>query len=160
MFPFIVMPCLNEESALAATCKSLGFGIGVSGVTDGVLIVVDNGSADQTLQIAQDIQRNSPANSVLLVSEPEKGFVPARMRGASEVVKQAKLQGLPLSRTMLLQVDADAEYSPDYVSRFVAAANRLGEGHLFEAESVLPDYLNPSEHDLMKLLHETDSRFF
>lgn len=153
------MPCLNEENALAATCKSLGFGIGVSRDVEGVLIIVDNGSADRTLQIAQGIQRNSPANSVLLVSEPEKGFVPARMRGANEVVKQAKLLGLQLSRTILLQVDADAQYSPDYVSGFVAEASRLGEGHLFEAESVLPECLTPSEHDLMRLLHETDSKY-
>jgi len=154
------MPCLNEEDALAATCKSLGFGFGISGATEGVLIVVDNGSTDRTMQIALGIQRNSPVGSVLIVSELEKGFVPARLRGANEAINQAKLLGLPFSRTMLLQVDADADYSPNYVNGFIGVANRFGKGHLFEAESVPPGNMTASEHDLMELLHQFDSAFF
>ena len=54
MRAYIVMPCLNEERELVATCASLGFGPGVATDNpDGTLVLVDNGSTDRTPELMQ-----------------------------------------------------------------------------------------------------------
>src|SRR3546814_5724652 len=78
----IVIPCLNEQDSLASTCASLGFcGSDVQPPVDTSLILVDNGSADQTATVMGEIQRAAP-DRVILANESERGYVPPRHRGA------------------------------------------------------------------------------
>src|SRR6267378_1266299 len=108
----LVMPCLNEEQNLEATCASLGFGSGTKSLPQGtVLIIMDNGSSDSTLSIAEKIKRSSKPDAVLVGQELERGYVPVRHRGnliADELARSARL---PADTVLILQVDADCHYS-------------------------------------------------
>ena len=111
----IVMPCLNEEALLRETCHSLGFG-GEEPVPDGrVLVLVDNGSTDRTFEVMGCIRDQSRAGSVHLVSQPERGYVPARHAG---ILAAAEIVG---SDAFVLQADADTAYADDYVERMTRA---------------------------------------
>ena len=77
------MPCLNEEELLESTCRSLGFGQSkVSTLENLHLILVDNGSDDDTLAVMEHVKERSPPGSVQIVREMERGYVPARHTGA------------------------------------------------------------------------------
>src|SRR5215831_12278977 len=62
----VVMPCLNEEKSLAF-CLQKAFSFLTDNKIDGEVIVVDNGSSDNSSLIAQQF------NSILVI-ENEKGY--------------------------------------------------------------------------------------
>src|SRR3546814_15415590 len=108
----IVIPCLNEQDSLASTCASLGFcGSDVQPPVDTSLILVDNGSADQTATVMGEIQRAAP-DRVILANESERGYVPPRHRGALVAFEQANQNGHSLRDVLVLPADADTRYGP------------------------------------------------
>jgi glycosyltransferase involved in cell wall biosynthesis len=123
----IVIPCLNEELVLRETCKSLGFGCGTNGVPiETYLILVDNGSNDNTISIMKSIQERSPDGSVFMVSEEERGYVPPRHRGVLKAREIAAAERILEQCLLILQADADTQYSVGYV----AAMRNAASGHI------------------------------
>lgn len=130
---FIVMPCLNEEFALSATCASLGFGCGHQAAPPHTrLVLVDNGSEDRTFAVMEDIQRRSPTHSVVLASEPERGYVPPRHHGILVACELAALDQCAEDRALIIQADADTDYQRGYVSAIQRAARSAGPNVLVE----------------------------
>lgn len=149
MRAYIVMPCLNEEAELEATCASLGFGLGTEiGPVDTTLILVDNGSTDRTLEIMQHIRHSSHEGSVVLTHESERGFVPPRRHGIAHAGLLAEIEGLAQSDVLIMQTDADTQYQPGYVAAMLAAGEAAGPMTLLEGRAVVssefralyPDY--------------------
>ena len=87
----IVMPCLNEERSLA-DCLQKAFSFLADNKLKGEVIVVDNGSSDNSPLIAQ--QFNS-----ILVTEHEKGYGSASRAGIEKAKGKYVIIG-----------DADASY--------------------------------------------------
>lgn len=152
MLPVVVVPMLNEEACIAATCRSLGFGVGAS-KSETVLVLVDNGSTDGTMAIAEGIRAASGLDRVVVVQEDERGYVPARAAGIRAIVAHMDRIGSPADRTLVLQADADTIYEPGYVDAMLAAARAHGRGHLFEGVSIPPR----PEGDPCRLLRELES---
>jgi hypothetical protein len=110
----VVMPCLNEVSYLRSTCESLGFGTGSTPPVLCSLVLVDNGSTDGTLDVCHQL-RDEVGPSITIAQEPIRGHVPARHRGNLVAAQLAKSAGVPDTAALIIQVDADTQYSPGYV---------------------------------------------
>jgi glycosyltransferase involved in cell wall biosynthesis len=133
MQSFLVMPCLNEERGLAAACASLGFGRGYQAAPPYThLVLVDNGSEDRTRAMMQHIQQQSPANSVILASETERGYVPPRHRGILVASELAARGHYPRDQVLIIQADADTDYQGGYISAMLSAAQHAGPNVLVE----------------------------
>lgn len=131
MHAAIVIPCLNEEATLRSTCTSLGFGDpDVLPPADAILILVDNGSDDRTLEVMEAVQRASP-DRVILAQEAERGYVPPRHRGVLVARDRAARDGCSDDGVLILQADADTLYEPCYVPEMVHAA-RGAQGAMIE----------------------------
>ena len=136
MRAYIVMPCLNEQRELVATCASLGFGPGAAtDKPDGTLVLVDNGSTDRTFELSRDIQQTSPPGTVELTYEPERGYVPPRRRGIDLVAQLALEEGVVAEDVLILQADADTQYQPGYVAEMRAAGETAGPQTLLEGRA-------------------------
>lgn len=146
-----VVPCLNEELLIEAGACSLGFGAcDTPAAEDTFLILVDNGSTDDTLPTLRRIADASRPGSVRIVIEPEKGFVPARHRGASVVAELAEEIGVAPKEVLILQADADTIYLPGYARAMWQALDRR-EGFLLEGAMKRPadfDSAHPEYRDL------------
>ena len=124
------MPCLNEQQILAHSCASLGFGAGRTPPANSVLVIVDNDWSDGTREVATSIKARSPPGCVIVVSEPEKGYVPARQRGTITAQKIARERGIARTNTLILQVDADTNYSENYVDEIANASAGMKASNL------------------------------
>jgi hypothetical protein len=103
----VVMPCLNEADTLA-TCIGKAFkGLEESGVR-GEVIVADNGSSDDSPQIAEDL-------SARLVSVSQKGYGSALMGGFEAARGEFIIMG-----------DADDSYDFLEIPKFI---ERLRQGY-------------------------------
>ena len=139
MIAAIVIPCLNEQASLLSACKSLGFGTGSSSMpSDTYLCIVDNGSTDNTLTIAEQVQRASPKGSVIIGHEPDRGYVPPRHHGNLLIKELAITNGWDENEVLILQADADTYYSDGYVHNMRVAAIALPTGVVLEACSEYP----------------------
>jgi glycosyltransferase involved in cell wall biosynthesis len=119
------MPCLNEGDNLKRTGLSLGFGCDTEHPPANTsLLIIDNGSTDSTAEVAEEIRRDSNPETVHLVREPERGFVPARHAGNVFAQRLAKSSGWNEEDVLVLQVDADCQYLPGYVDAMREAAFR------------------------------------
>ena len=154
METFIVIPCLNEEDCIAATCASLGFGDGLEPF--GRLVLVDNGSSDGTLGALSAIQRTSPPGRVLITQEHRRGYVPARRAGMATVLAVAQREQLREDLVLILQADADTIYLPGYVQT-MGNAHRGGRGQLLEASAVTSRDFNREFPAFARLCREVDS---
>jgi hypothetical protein len=146
----MVMPCLNESKSLRNTCQSLGFGLGQITDSQGeVLVIVDNGSSDDSLTIAKEVAQNSPIGTVLLAVEEDRGHVPARAKGVAIAQEHVGAE-------FIVQVDADTEYEPGYTKSLWAAGRAHGQGTLVEATMAWPlDFLERNAR-LVKVIAEQD----
>ena len=72
----VVIPCLNEESSIAAVIRAARDGMGRMGLA-GEVIVVDNGSTDQSARIAGE-------HGARVIFETHKGYGSALRRGFAE----------------------------------------------------------------------------
>lgn len=134
---FVVMPCLNEGRGLTPTCASLGmFDPDPSAMTRFVL--VDNGSEDNTLAAMRAVAGRSTPGTVMVTEEPERGYVPARRRGAEFVREVAAGMGLTPDEALVLQVDADTTYGKGYLDAMSATAEAVGPGTMVQGLSVPP----------------------
>jgi len=81
----IVMPCLNEEEAVGICVKKAKKALEDLGLS-GEIIVVDNGSTDNSAQVAQEA-------GAKVVFEPERGYGSAYLRGFREAQGQILIMG-------------------------------------------------------------------
>ena len=151
---FSVIPCLNEEDCIAATCASLGFGDGLEPL--GRLVLVDNGSSDGTAKVMLTIQRASPPGHVLITQEHRRGYVAARRAGMAAVMAMAHRDQLPEEDVLVLQADADTIYLPGYIQTMVDA-HCGGCGQLLEACAVTSREFNLEFPAFVQLCREVDS---
>ncbi|MBU1998515.1 MAG: glycosyltransferase family 2 protein, partial [Candidatus Omnitrophica bacterium] len=96
----VVMPCLNEEEALAVcinNIKKVFNNLGISGE----IIVADNGSTDRSREIAQNL-------GARVVLESRRGYGAAYLAGLKEARGRYIIMG-----------DSDNTYDFDDISRFV-----------------------------------------
>jgi hypothetical protein len=125
----VVMPCLNEQDSLAAACRSLGFGSAQIVPERCFLVLVDNGSTDATLDICEGL-RSEVGDVVEVVQESVRGHVPARYCGNVAAAHLAITHGISHAELIIVQVDADTQYSPRYVDRMREAISPASAGSL------------------------------
>lgn len=143
---------------MAKTCASLGFGTQQSTSPNITLILVDNGSNDRTLDVAEAIRANSQPESVLIAHEPERGYVPPRHRGNLIAAELARTQG-SLRDFLILQADADTNYSEGYIDAMCAVAESASSNVLFKARTSYPDEFIRQHGDYIALCDKADANF-
>lgn len=158
-FTAVVIPCLNEERTLANVCRSLGFGIGQQVPDDTALVLVDNGSADATVEVAKDVKRRSRSGSVVVTAEPERGYVPPRHRGNRVAIDVAAERNIPAENVFIIQADADTLYSEGYVDVMKSCALSLGRGRMLDARTEYPDDFTATCHEYIALCNQVDAEF-
>lgn len=155
MTTFVVVPCLNEELTLPSTCASLGFGYRKQHPDDTVLVLVDNGSSDETREQMSRIAGESEANSVLLGLEPVRGYAPPRRRGVQLALDHALAQTNSLESSLVIQADADTIYQPGYVEQLREAAMSYRNA-LFHGRTVLPSDFRNAHSAYAELSYRAD----
>ena len=145
MDTYIIIPCLDEESNLAKTCASLGFPHGSDPSCR--LVLVDNGSKDNSLRVMSEICNASPSGNVHVVGEPKKGVVHARARGAEVVLNDVQVRFRNPQNVLVLQADADTIYLPSYVEQLMLNARTAPLGTLLEGYAVTSEEFS---HDFPK----------
>ena len=161
MHAAIVIPCLNEEASLEPTCASLGFGLGSAASPIGAtLILVDNGSTDQTAAVMRTICHAAPDN-VILAAEPERGYVPPRHHGALVARNMAIRLGLRTNEVVILQADADTIYDGGYVEAMRKAAETTPGALVEGVAHTLPSFLtaHPGYHRLAEMTDRVSHHF-
>ncbi|MDD5006010.1 MAG: glycosyltransferase family 2 protein [Candidatus Omnitrophica bacterium] len=98
----IVMPCLNEEETVGICIKEAKKVLGDLAIR-GEIIVVDNGSSDNSVAIAQK-------EGAKVVFEPEKGYGSAYLRGFKEVKGE-----------IIVMADADNTYDFSEIGKFISS---------------------------------------
>jgi len=98
----VILPCLNEEATLAKCIRAARQALDDAGL-DGEVIVADNGSTDQSADIAS-------AEGARVVSVPARGYGNALFRG----FRAARGR-------YLVHLDADLSYECAHIPRFVEA---------------------------------------
>lgn len=157
----VVLPCLNEEEALLSTCISLGFGtFGVGQPPAAILFIVDNGSSDNTISVAHEIQDASISETVFVTVEEERGYVPPRHTGTGLAKSFGEANGIPPDEILVLQADADTLYQEGYIEQMRAVAQAAGANTLLEARAEFPPGFQHSFPEYVALLADTDDRFF
>lgn len=146
LHPFVVMPCLDEAAFVDDAARSL-LGPDAGHSSGPSLVIVDNGSTDDTLAVLAALARKYP-DRVHIVEEPQRGFVPPRRRGVRTVMELVQRRGIDARETLILQADADTIYKPGYILAMAAAAAEIENAVLEGAASrpgdfaiIHPDYL-------------------
>ncbi len=139
MHCIIALPCLNEGIGFLPTCASLGFAAGQVPPSNAVLVLVDNGSDDDTWAHMVELQRTTAAGAVSAVQEQNRGYIAARRAGAAEAVRIAAERGWAADDVLLLQADADTIYGPGYLNAMRSCAERSPCNRLFEGRSEAPE---------------------
>jgi glycosyltransferase involved in cell wall biosynthesis len=98
----VVIPCLNEETAVGAVVDQAWEGIKASG-RSGEVIVVDNGSTDRSAEVAAE-------HGATVISEPHRGYGSAYLAGLAQARGEYIVMG-----------DADETYPLQELPRFVDA---------------------------------------
>ncbi|MCX5782048.1 MAG: glycosyltransferase family 2 protein [Elusimicrobia bacterium] len=117
----VVIPCLNEEKTIASCIKRARESF-LRANLSGEIIVVDNGSSDRTVEIAQNA-------GAVVISELSKGYGNALIRG----IKEAKGEYIVMG-------DGDNTYDFSEIDKFVMKlkeGNDLAMGSRFKGK-ILP----------------------
>jgi hypothetical protein len=156
----LVVPCLNEEKNLADTCASLGFGMGKDSTPEhALLFLIDNGSADSTVAVAEQIQSDSRENTVFIGHEAERGFVPPRHRGNLMANALAESMGWSTDDLLVLQADADTYYFKGYIESMRSATWASGLNVMIEACVGYPPEFEAEYPEYIRICNETDHLF-
>lgn len=135
MLTFAVMPCLNEAELVGDAVASLLSPV-AAGAAETVVVVVDNGSTDGTMDILGDLAVRHPGR-VRVATETQRGYVPPRRRGVAAVAAISDELGVPHRDILVMQADADTVYRPGYADAMRGAA--LGaEGAILEGSTRRP----------------------
>lgn len=155
----IVLPCLDEEAELRQTCESLGFGAPTTiQPPDTYLFIVDNGSTDATLEVARRVQRQAVPGTVFIGQELERGYVPPRHTGNRLVQAFAESGGLDPSEILILQADADTQYTLGYVEAMRTASRVAGPGAFLSGLAEFPPDFRDQFPEYVAMCSEVDGR--
>lgn len=105
----VVLPCLNEEDALAICIDKIRKAFAENNI-DGEIVLSDNGSTDRSVEIAESM-------GVRVVHQPARGYGNAYLKGFSEAHGQ-----------YFIMADADDTYEFALIPKFLA---KLNEGYDF-----------------------------
>jgi glycosyltransferase involved in cell wall biosynthesis len=100
----VIIPALNEEASLPLVLSDLP--------RTGTVIVVDNGSADHTGEVAAE-------GGARVFSEKQRGYGSACLRGLSELRRLVATEDIPAPRVVVF-VDADYSDHPDLLPLMAA----------------------------------------
>ena len=120
------------------------------------LVIVDNGSDDGTLAVAERIRDTSMPGTVRIVEEAERGYVPPRHTGTIQAELLAREGSWP--DVLVLQADADTVYTGEYVRQLQEAANATGPNAFLEGRAEFPVAFQTAHPDLVSLIIELDER--
>src|SRR5215475_7873344 len=101
----IIVPTRNRAASLARTLQSLCAQRLQAGYQ---LLVVDNGSTDETRKVAQEAIATNPQQMIQYIQEPVPGLLSGRHRGALEAKSD-----------LLIFVDDDIEAEPGWLAAFL-----------------------------------------
>lgn len=104
----VVCCCHNSERTIEATLYSL-FNQELSGEINYEILLIDNGSRDKTVELAETTAQNANAHNFRIIYEEQIGLIYARMTGIKNV-----------SQPVTLFVDDDNILSFDYISRLLS----------------------------------------
>ena len=99
----IIMPAYNEERTIAEAIADVMSGV-IAHVPDAELIIVNDGSRDQTVEIVEKLQKQNKAFT--LISQQNRGHGPALRRGLDAA-----------TGTWILVLDSDRQIQLDDFSR-------------------------------------------
>jgi glucosyl-dolichyl phosphate glucuronosyltransferase len=103
----VIVPTLNRSALLRETVSSII--LQTFTVDQFEVVVVDNGSTDNTRKIVESLIENHPRHQIRYVYEPEPGLLAGRHRGTHEAVGD-----------LLIFVDDDIEAVPGWLTAIVA----------------------------------------
>ncbi len=130
----VIIPAYNEEHSIAACLTSLSR---QTADEEYEVILVDNGSTDKTVQIAQEFQH---VMKLTIIPESRKGRGRARRTGWSHARGR-----------IVLSTDADATVPPDWIEKYI----RLFEAHphfvAFTGNALIQDF-GPVKNVTMNIL--------
>lgn len=155
----VVLPYLNEQDRLLETCRSLGFGIDAENTSQATLILVDNGSTDNSSEIAQNIKESSRELSVICEREKERGYVPPRRHGNKAAQRLAEKNRWHELNVLVLQADADIDYGSDYIDRMRLASLKAGENVLIEGCLNYPPDFKNAYKKYLEIQQQVDGEF-
>ncbi len=107
----MVIPAYNEEQYLAETLAS----IAVQTISDTVVILVDNGSSDDTAAVMKGFVRGHPDRKIVILSDLRPGKINALETGIAAVETE-----------FVALCDADTIYPPHYLERAEAMFGAAG----------------------------------
>jgi glycosyltransferase involved in cell wall biosynthesis len=96
------------------------------------IIMVDNGSTDNTAEIVSAFAARNPDYKIILVSEPQAGVARARNLGFR------KAHG-----ALIAMGDDDATMPPDWLERYITRFAEFGEDVVLIGGEVIPDWQAP-----------------
>jgi len=133
----IILPCLNEEKSLGYSIDKLN-NIIKKNQYNAEIIVVDNGSTDNSQNIAKEKQVN-------LIFEPKRGYGNAYLAGIKNT-----------NGEKIIMVDPDGSYELNELPRFVEELNQndfvIGNRFNNQMEKGAMHFLNRQGNKLIRLL--------
>lgn len=143
----VVIPCLNEAESIQECVRAAFRVLGESGI-DGEVIVVDNGSEDDSARLAREA-------GATVVEEPQRGYGSAYLAGFDHAAGE-----------YIVMIDADLTYDFAEIPRFVEMleeGSQLVMGNRMEginpgAMSWLSRLGNPLLSGFLNLLYRTPVR--
>lgn len=122
----VVIPCLNEEKALGK-CLNKVLEVFDSNFYDGEIILVDNGSTDNSLSIAKNFSNKD--SRIKVFEEPQKGYGNAYLTGFSKAQKE-----------YVFMADADDTYDfyqiPDFLNSLKKQKADFVIGNRFKSNKI------------------------
>lgn len=153
----IVLPFLNEQETLANTCRSLGFGTGANSTPRGTtLFLIDNGSTDDSADIAKTVKGTSLDGRVVIGYESERGYVPPRHRGNMLARELAHSMDRSEHDVLILQADADTLYSEGYIEGLRSVMQAKRANVLVEACTAYPPEFKAAYPAYIQLCDKVD----
>lgn len=129
MYLTIIMPCLNEESTIGECINNAHKFISSSNI-DATILVVDNGSTDNSVKIAREYGAN-------VIIEPNKGYGNALITGIKNSSSEYIIFG-----------DADCSYDFEHLEEYIT---KFKEGYEFVNGN---RFANKIEKGAMPWLHK------
>lgn len=114
----IVLPAYNEEENIGELLNQIHFSLEKDSDTNYKVIVVDDGSIDNTRKIVESMSIKMPID--LLVHDFNKGLGTTIRDGLHRAVKQAN------KNDIIITMDADATHNPGLILRLI---RMIVEGH-------------------------------
>ncbi|MDH3649141.1 MAG: glycosyltransferase family 2 protein [Saprospiraceae bacterium] len=115
---YIVLPAYNEEESIGTLLKRIADAMADARIDDYEVIVVNDGSADGTLGIVQEMGRSMPID--ILTHQQNQGLGATIRDGLYEAAKKAA------DKDIVVTMDADDTHSPGLILRMI---RMIREGH-------------------------------